>query len=395
MLKLAWEGFLRYRKKRKNLTVVLVCVCMLLLFFGAMFIQINTNLREFWVERFVGGNVIIDSDVDYYDFYNPINMEHVFSFQKLKRYIDEGDAVYAPRLRTGTLFEKEQEKPLVTIGMVPEIEQKLGNHIRVTEGEWCRAGEKEVLLTRSTANTIGVDIGDEVVFTTKTHNGYPSYELLTVTGFTSFGNVGFLFGSNTAYMPLDILQELTLLDADSVNEVVTSKGSFIKHQLGSDYRFVEGTAVLSFSRLMSIGVQVVSILLFIVLGVFMFQTVSHNIIIMLEERKREIGVYLTFGAKPSWIRSIMALELLLYVLYCVIIGSVLGTLLIWGVNSLGFYSVDIATEILMSSSHFVISLHPWYYLLCFAVVALLLGVAASISIVRNTAQRSLRSMSME
>ncbi len=394
MLKLAWKGFRRYRKRRKNLTVVIVCSCVLLLFFWSLFSQINANMRKFWMDRFVGGNIIINSDVKYYDFYTPISMDHVFSFSGLQKRLLGNKAILAPRLRTVALFEKKQEQPLITIGIVPEVEQELGNHIRVTKGKWCRSGKKEVMLTSGTARTIGVTIGDKVVFTVKTHNGYPSYERLTVVGFVSFGTVGFAFGSNIAYMPLDELQELTLLDSDSVNEVVTNS-DLVKHKLGENYRFVPGTSAFSMSRLISIGVRAAGLLLLIVLGTFLFQTVAHNIVIMLDERMREIGVFLTFGARPSWIRCIMALELFLYALYCMVLGSVLGTLLIWGFNSLGFYSVDIATEILMSSSHFVISLYARYYVICFAVISLLLGLAASISIVRNTARKSIRSISMD
>lgn len=394
MLKLAWEGFRRYRKRRKNLTVVLISSCVLLLFFWSLFSQINANMYKFWVDRFVGGNIIISSDVKYYDFYTPVSMDYVFSFSGLKEHLSGNKAILAPRLRTVALFDKKQEQPLITIGIVPEIEQELGNHIRVTKGKWCRSGKNEVMLTSDTARTIGVDIGDEVIFTVKTHNGYPSYELLTVTGFVSFGNIGFVIGSNIAYMPLDTLQKLTLLGSDSVNEVVTNS-DLVKYKLGKDYRFVPGTSAFSMSRLISIGVQALGLLLLIVLGTFLFQTVSHNIVIMLDERMREIGVFLTFGARPSWIRCIMALELFIYGLYCMALGSVFGTLLIWGFNSLGFYPVDIATEILMSSSHFVISLHARYYVICFAVIFLLLGLAASISIIRNTARKSIRSMSMD
>lgn len=392
MLKLIIIGMNRYIKKTKNLTLVLILSYFLLVFFYSIFNQMSANVHEFWVDKFVGGNIIVESSVDYYDFYKPVNLSNSFDYNHFVEQAGDRSISFAPRLRTGALLEKDQEEPMIIIGVDPEKELALGSHIVVEKGEWISRGKDEILLSQSMANSLGVKIGEKVIMTTMTIDGYPSYEFLTLKGYLSFGNLGMLYGDNIAYLPLDSLQKYTMVDSGYVNEVIVGSKESRKLKLNKEYKLISGISTIGLSKMIYMAINILGLLLFILFATFLIHIISHNIIIIIESRKKEISVLLTFGAQPYWIRCIMFTELLFFSIYCSLIGSIISWLGLQGFNSLGIYSFDIGSEILLSTSHFLVSIQPDFFFGGFLVIFVFLCIGSLLSIFKYTGAYSIKSL---
>jgi len=128
---------------------------------------------------------------------------------------------------------------------------------------------------------------------------------------------------------------------------------------------------LSIVRSLSMAFNFLEWVIFLLIFSLALSSIYHNVVLMNTERYGEIGVYLTYGAKPAWIQKLFLLELGIYTFYCSILGGIFSWLFIYGFNSLGIYPIDVATEIIMSSNHFLIQVEPMTFVTTFI---LLLGL---------------------
>ncbi len=390
-IKIAVSGFSRSRKKYKNFTVVLITSYVLIVFFISVLYQMKTNVRLFWVDSVIGGNILTTKSSDFFDFYTPSSITDTFSYSDfLKQNQNTGKNIFAPRLRCQSLVEGVQSVPVITNGVNLELEQRLGNHIVLENGRYFEDGKNEIMISYALASTLGLKLGDNVSFTVMTQNGYPSYELLKLVGYLSFENVSTLFGDNIAYMSLPVLQKLCGVSSDEITEIATN----VKYKIfiHGNYDFYKGEKMISISKLVSIAIIILEILLIISFGCFLIYNIVININTIIREKNKEIKVYLTFGAEPAFIRTRIFLEFFFYSTYCVLIGAIVCTLLIKLFNSLGFYSIDVATEMLMSSSQFVIKLNPVIFLICYFIIGLLMALGSIKTVIQNTSILSLKTI---
>src|SRR5690554_3252616 len=159
LLRIAWTGWKKYRKRRRNFTVVLTGSYFLLFFFISLFSTINENLWTYWVEDFVGGDLIVEAGLPSYDLFNPIPPEHYFSYGK---FLDAGPHMkekVAPRLRVGALLEGREtgdSAACVLIGVDLEKERNLNDHITVTAGRPFTSGTNEIILPEAVAANIEI-----------------------------------------------------------------------------------------------------------------------------------------------------------------------------------------------------------------------------------------------
>lgn len=383
------KGFWQMKKRHRNFSFVIVICYIFLVFFISLLSQMKSNVKSFWVDSLIGGNIVTTKEYGFVDFYTPVPLEKVFPFSDFFNK-QEKNAVYAPRLRVQGLVEGTQSMPVIVNGVEKEAELRLGDHVVIEEGRWFDEGQNEIMLSYATAATIGVQLGEDVCFTVMTSDGYPSYELLTLVGYLSFGNVGALFGDNIAYVSLPVIQSLCTVSPDEVNEVVTNIQSPIF--LHGNYVLHKGEYMVSVSKLIKTAITILEGLLVVFFGCFLLLSIIANVNAIIKEKNKEINVYLTFGAAPSFIREKIMMEFLFYTLYCVLIGSAIVIILIKSFNALGFYSIDIATEMLMSSNKFVITLVPGVFILCFGIIISLITAGSFKTVIGNTSILSLKRM---
>lgn len=373
LLRIVWAGWKKYRKRRRNFTVVLIGGYFLLFFFITLFSTINENLRTYWVKDFIGGDFIVNAESPSYDLFNPIPSEHYFTYGDFLHNEPQLKERVAPRLRVGVLLEGRTSGDSTTcilIGVDPEAERKLNDHLVVTEGRVFSPGTKKIILPEVVATNIGVGLGDEIIVYLMTEDGYLNYDLLTVEGYLGLSFAAAWFGQDIGFIPLDLARELLLTSKDTVSELlyVPSGGGLFSGLHRSHYRRVEGAAAFSIARALYLAYRFLAFALYIPVFAFILSVVYHNVVLLNAERVKEIGVYLTYGARPFWLRRLFLLELIFYTAYCAVFGGAFSHLMVKGINSLGFYPIDIATEVLMASDHFVMKTKPINFCLTFIIL---------------------------
>jgi ABC-type lipoprotein release transport system permease subunit len=356
-LKMAYTGFQRFRKRRKNLTIVLIVCVSLVFFFVSLFSTENRNLHNFWVNSFIGGDIIISRDYKNFDFNNPTPPEFYFrmnQFLQGNRYIEQN---VAPHLRVGALLESKKSTnsiPCLIIGANIQKEQKINKGLSVLDGRFPKPGKNEIILSEYVAANLNVKVGDQVIIYAITKEGYINFDLFTLVGYLSLSLAEQSNNQLKAYISIDKLREFTLTSPDTVSELLYKRdNTFFSWNLKGPYRIINGLRSFSTVRSIYLGFMFIEIVIFILLFSICINSIYQNIILSNIEREKEIGVYLTCGATPTWIRKLMILELIIYVGFCTLIGCIISFLIITGINALGIYSIDVPTELLMSCPHFI------------------------------------------
>lgn len=372
LLRIAYSGFKKYRKRRKNLTVILIGSYFLCYFFISLFTTINNNLWTYWVKDFIGGDIIVSQKLQTYDIFTPISPDYYFDyldFLKANRTFDKPQV--SPRLRVGALLENKNSDnsvPCIVIGVDLQTEKKLNDYIQVDEGRLFDPSQNEMVIPESVASNINAKIGDQIVMYVKTKEGYLNYNLVKVVGFLSLSSASSYLGQNIAYMPISQVRDLTMSDDNTVSELLYVKKGIDIPNRGSGYKVINALNSFSIVRSLSLAFGFLVIIIFLLIFSFSLSSIYNNVTIMSAERYKEIGVYLTYGAKPYWIWFLLLLELVIYTLYCSLFGGLFSLLVVVGINNLGLYPIDMPTEMLMSSSHFIMKIGPSLFISAFLIL---------------------------
>lgn len=359
LLRIAYRGFMKYRKRRNNLTVVLSGAFFLVFFFISFFATIHQNLWRYWIQDFIGGDLIVSRNLDQqFDIFTPVPPSHYFDYQQFLKNNHAFAGKVSPHLRFAALLENKitnDSTVSIVIGLDPEKDAALGHQLRISEGRPFKPDQKEIVLSETAASNINAKIGDQIIIYAKTKDGYLNYDLFKITGYFDLSSAASLLGQKIAFLPLAKTRELLMADS-GVSELLYTgtKGSiFAGLNQRRLYQKVSGLDSFSFVRSLSLAFRFLALVIFLLIFAFAISSIYHNVTLMNEERMGEIGVYLTYGAKPLWIRKLFLLELTIYTMYCALLGSIVSWLALVFLNSLGIYSIDIATEVIMSTTHFI------------------------------------------
>lgn len=392
-LKIALQGFLKFRKKRKNLTLVLTGAFFLIIFLISFFGTIFSNIEEYWGKMLVGNGAIVVTEYKDYKVFKPYRKEYCFSSADLDESLRKFNGInFSKRLRLFSLVEgykSEKQLSMVLIGMVADKEQSIIPNIKLSEGRFPQNGKKEISLFLESAGNIEVGVGDTVIVYTRNVDGYMDYDLAAVVGILEPIKVQSFYGAGyVGYIPLSFATSLKGVGKDIVSEVVFSGGSFwsklvLNCRIPAKYRVADmwESEEIPLTMMWIYGF-LFWILIILIAGV-VFSSIYHNVHLMIIERYREIGVFLAFGASPRWILKVWMGELLLYTLYCSIIGAICSTLLILGINSLGLYATSAEMEIYICTSQFIIRPLPVHYLYSFLILWMVVFTAAVPTILKG------------
>lgn len=377
LVQIALAGFKRYRSRRRNFTVIIIGSYFLICLFMLFFRTVIRNIDQFWVADYVGGDLIVSKTNKTYDFTRPVPPEQFFRFsQFLSRNPTYRNRV-SPCLRIGALIERQiygQSSYCIVNGIDLQNQQGFVRQLQLFEGRMFNSNRNEVVLPKQMAENLSITLGDSLIIYVITKDGYLNFDLLQVVGLLDISLPAQTFFSQTmVYMPLAKLQELMTVDQDQVSEaVVFKKPGLLGRPLRGNYKLIKGVTSFSLIRSLFFAFRFLEAVILFLIFVMAFCAIYHNVGLMNVEREKEIGVYLTSGAKPAWIRWLMNYELLIYTVYCSLWGGLLTLLVVTGVNSLGIYPDDIPMKLLMACSHFSIGNHPGIYLLAFLIVLFLM-----------------------
>ena len=386
-IKLAWRGFLKFRRRRRHLTLVLSGSSFLIFLFFSIFSTLLANQKDYWGKTLVGTDTVILRRDRVYDILKPPGADEYFSladFVKETRSLD--GIITAPRLRISAFLEgyrSENEDITVMIGIDPEKELLLTPAVYLVEGRFPAEEEKGICLFPPLAGSLDVRVGDEVIVYTQTIDGYLNFDLAVVTGILGYEGSQFFPGDYLlSYAPLSFVRELKGLNKEEiVSEIGVRTVSFwdrLRLRLVRTGLFTTVPWFRSYSMATTIhqACSFFMVLIFLLLFAVVGSAVYHNIHLMVLERMRETGVYVVYGARKGWILTIWLWELLIYTLYCALWGIAFALLFTLLINNLGIYAFNEIFHLVLGGDELIIRPTIIIYLQAFGILWAIVTFAA-------------------
>ncbi|MCL4692795.1 MAG: lipoprotein-releasing ABC transporter permease subunit [Candidatus Hydrogenedentes bacterium] len=281
-------------------------------------------------------------------------------------------------LRRGQTSGQAYEAAFV-IGIDPEretkvtqLEENLTKERGRTMGAGNLPGKNEIVLGWALAQNIGVYIGDQVAVITPTDSVSPfgrvssQAKWLTVSGISQAQMQD--FDSVYAYITLETAQQIIKRDGvDAIHCIIKDpmRADVLANQIAGDYGFLTSTwydsNVFFFEALKQEKVAMFIILMFIIL-VAAFNITS-TLIMVVMEKKRDIGILRTLGVSSRAIIQLFMLEGLYIGLSGTMIGVVCGTLLAYNLNPVAeviawFLGIDLFNAVIYHFDHIPVSVVP-------------------------------------
>ena len=371
----------------------------LLFFFFSLFEALFDNLRNYWGDMLIGSGSIVAKDVEDYDILMPLDPEHYFSVNELAAI---EDIFITPRLHVAAVFEgyHNENKAVVNLyGIDVDKELQLTPDLYVLKGCYPERGKKEVVLFQELLGYLDIDVGDEIIIYANTIDGYQNYDLARVVGVLYFKDTQYFDATQyeLAYAPLEFVRELIYAEEDQISEAGFRANNWLERYslnkcLPDSLKltsFWESTDMLyniyfsySFFRW----------LIFVIILVVVFISVYHNINLVVSERFREIGVYITFGARKSWILGNWICELTIYLLYCSLWGGLLAFLLLYFINSMGIYAINEVFALLLAGDELKINIKPANYLSTFGLMWIIACLSALTPVARSIDEKAVKDL---
>ncbi len=389
----AFKRFLNFRRRRKSLTLVLGGAFFLILFIISLFSTLVSNVESYWGKMLLGDGAIVVRGYKNYRVLRPPRTEDYFPYSKVRNDLRRISGVnFSPRLRVFGMLEGYRSRAQISavlIGMEANRERAILTDIKLSEGHFPANGTKKIALFFDSAGRLDVGVGDTVIVFTRNIQGYTVYDLMTVSGIIEPRNTQyFAAGEDLGFVPLSFADSIKSVDPGKVSEVVFSSNGFLRKLMlpllvPSRFKVVNMWNSEDIPLTMGwIYGFVFCVLLALIIGI-VFISIFHNIHMMILERRREIGVYLTFGASNWWILRMWFGEFTVYLLYCSILGAAASTAVILGINSLQLTADSANMEVMLASSQFSISLLPEYYLFSFLILWLVVVSASLYPILKD------------
>lgn len=394
-LSLALKGAQRYRKRRKNLTLVLVGAFFLVSFFLILFSSTSYYLGSYWGGHMLGYEVIRKKGTSL-SFYTPPRQEELFPLKDVLPVLNSQGILGAPRLRFGAVVEPDVEEltesdmqPLMLVGIDPEREPYVLDGLSLEWGRW-PSGPGEIVVFQSVYDLLAGGKGLwegagteetaqplDLVLYTSTLDGYFNYDLVRVVGVVIPHDLQFFYGDRgVGFVERSYAASLIGAQEGYVSEVVTGRLSWwqrlkLSALLPSEYERVGFWKMEEIPYTFRWFYRFLSVLLFLLILGVVFATVSHNIRLLVASRMKEIGVYLSMGASPVWVVGLFVCELVFYVAYCTLVGGVLNAGLLMLLNRAGIYAINAPMELFLGTGTFFFRISFGKYVLSFVI---LLGV---------------------
>jgi lipoprotein-releasing system permease protein len=281
-------------------------------------------------------------------------------------------------LRRSQTSAQDYEAAFV-IGIDPERETKvtqLADNLTKDRGRTMGTGnlpgKNEIVLGWALAQNIGVTLGDQVAVITPTDSVSPfgrvssQAKWLTVSGISQAQMQD--FDSVYAYVALETAQQIIRRDGvDAIHCIVKDplRADVLANRIAQDYGLLTSTwydsNVFFFEALKQEKVAMFIILLFIIL-VAAFNITS-TLIMVVMEKKRDIGILRTLGVSSRAIIQLFMLEGLYIGLSGTLVGVVCGTLLAYNLNPVAkviawFLDIDLFNSVIYHFDHIPVSVVP-------------------------------------
>lgn len=327
-LKLAWRNIWR-NKKRTLITVASI-------FFGVILSTMMTSMQDGTYGK------MIDNVVGFYSGYIQVHGPNHWDTKSIDDVFEPTDSLYdvlnsnkqveliVPRLESFALMSYQlNTKGGMVIGIDPEKENQLTKlSYWVKKGRYLKPNDDGILMAINLAKNVGVEIGDTVALISQGYHGVSADGLFPVVGILEFPSPGMNnFGT---YISLKKAQQffsapnkltslaLTVSDYDKVTTVKNELSKVLK----SKYEVLTWDEMDPVTKQMIEGDKGQSIImkgiLYVLIGFGVFSTV----IMMIAERKKELGVMVAVGMNKFKLAKVLFYE----TMFIGMVGLVFGFL---------------------------------------------------------------------
>lgn len=344
-LRLAYRNIFRQRRRSLLTALSMTGGYMLFVFSFSLLEGSYGNLIEIFTLDNTG-HIQIHKD-DYLD--KPKIYKTIQSRELVERTLRESASVtsFTPRVFSPVLaYARDKTYPAQVIGVDSQREPTVSRlALKVSEGNYFSSqltedGYYEAMIGRGLANSLKLEIGDEIVLISQGADGSIANDLFLVTAF--IGNKT-SFDRMAVYLPLGAAQEFLSMGNDvheyallvsnprDNEEVAEVLDRALPDLNVSPWQVVEAT----FYRTMQSDKQgnhfMMALIVFIV-----FIGVLNTVLMSVLERTREFGVMRAIGSRPLQLVQLISLETVILASFSVLLGFVLVLPFIYWTTEVGF-----------------------------------------------------------
>ncbi len=333
-LKIAWRNL--WRNKRRTM------ITSASIFFGVIFATIMSSMQEGSystmvdnIVKFYSGYIQVFNE-DYWD-KKTINNTYEITDSLIKKIEDVEEIThYAPRLESFALASSSDiTKGTLVIGIDPEKEDQVTEVSKwLKKGSYLKPGDQGILLASDLAKYLKLDVNDTLILLGQGFHGISAAGIFPVRGILEFSSPEL---NKVIYMELSSCQEfysaynlvtsLVIMLKDHYDIPIALKK--MKESIQSPYDIMtwaemqpEIVQLIGSDRA---GGVILKIILYMIIGFGIFGTVM----MMIQERRREMGVMVAIGMKRIKLGNILFIETILIGFLGVFIG-ILGSIPIIG-----------------------------------------------------------------
>ena len=314
LLKLAWRNLWRNRK-RTLITIASI-------FFGVIWSALLTSLQEGSFQNMVDNMVKFTTgyiQVQHVDYFDNKTINNSFeSSSELTDLLDSQEkiTIYTPRLESFALAASENKSyGTAVIGINAEVENEISELSKwVVEGEYLSADKKGVIIGEILAKNLELKVGDTIALIGQGYHGVQSAGLFPVRGLLKFPVPD--LNRQILYMNLPMAQEFYEAPNLITSVIVMVPGpKDVNHSMKELRKNdLSELAIFTWEELQPQLVQFIDgkkssgkifkgilfmLIAFGILGTF---------IMMMAERKRELGIMVAIGMQRAKLSVILFLE---------------------------------------------------------------------------------------
>ena len=314
---MAWRNL--WRNRRRTL------ITMASVFFGVLLSTVMSSMQEGMYGKMIDNVVKFYTgylQVQHPDYWDKKTINHTFvPTDSLYQILDQAEDIsyYVPRLESFSLISTgEETRGGALIGIRPRQENRLtGLKKWVREGSYLQVGDDGILLTSNMAENLDAAIGDTLVLISQGFHGASAEGLFPLRGILEFPSPS--LNNMGGYVTLQRARDFYWA-GERVTSVVVMLENYddldhvhrnLESELGGDYGIITWEGIQPDLKQMiqadRAGALVMKAILYLLIGFGILGT----IIMMLSERRREMGVMISIGMKKGKLITVMVFETIL------------------------------------------------------------------------------------
>jgi putative ABC transport system permease protein len=338
LISLAWKNLWR-NKSRTAITMAAV-------FFAVILSVFTSSLKDGIFDN------LVKNVVSFYTGYIQVHKNGYWDEQVLDNSMDFNEKVNfqllnienvsgaAPRLETfGLIATDKNTKGCMVVGIDPEKEHLVTSlKDKIIKGSYLETDDKEVLLSAGLADRIKAEINDTVYLIGQGYHGATAAGRFIVKGMVKFGSPE--LNNQIMYLSLSAAAELFSAEGLATSAVISMKNpkllqktvNAIEQKLGNGYEAMSWEVMLPDVKQHiesdSKSMKYIQGILYMLVSFGIFGT----LLMMMVERKYELGMLVAIGMKKSKLSLIIIIESILTVLGGCLLGLMTSIPIIYYFN---------------------------------------------------------------